>query len=116
MAGLEDIRLSLRSDEIVEGEEAEIIGEVEARAVTSKSGGQYKKYIVPVKLESGERNLWLMESEAGKIARACGAKLKDYIGATLILGIQPAEDSEGNPINTKEGKPVTNVVIKAVKK
>jgi hypothetical protein len=114
-----DMTLSLRSDEVKEGDEYKVCGEIKARSLKSKSGGVYNKFVVPVqKLGRNEKfELWTMESDAKKIVRALGRELEDYIGGILILGLEPATrvvDGVEQELRTKDGKQINNIVIRNV--
>lgn len=109
--------LSLRSDEVEEGEEFKVCGTIEKKMLVSKAGGQYPKYVIPVQKKGGEKfNLWLFEQEVVKIKRACGGQIEDYVGCKLILGRDQALNENDEPIMTKSGSPFMQVVIREVRK
>ena len=109
--------LSLRSDEIEEGEEFKVCGTIEKKMLVSKKGGQYPKYVIPVQKKNGEKyNLWMLEHEVVKIKRACGGQVEDYVGCKLVLGQEQAVNENDEPITTKDGAPFLQIVIREVRK
>jgi len=113
----EDMRLSLTAADCKDGDIMEVSGKIEEKILEAKNGGQYTKFIVPVKdAKNQEWTLWLMPYDVMKIARAKGRKLSEYLGSKLVLEINEAENDEGEKILTKKGQQVYNIGIKEVKK
>lgn len=113
--GLDKIRINLTSEDVEEDEIVEIDGEIEESVQVSKSGGKYTKYRIPVRTKDGKKaNLWAFESEVGKIVKARGTDLDEYLKAKLVLGIEPLLDENGDTIKTKSGIDVKNITIRRV--
>lgn len=119
--GLKDIKLSLRTEDIKDGDVVEIEGEATETEKTNATGGKYKNYGFPIKHKGQGYKLWLSEKETAKIVRGAGPDLKQYLGARLVLGLDAAIDKKtGQPLVYREGankgKPVMNFVIRSVER
>lgn len=89
--GLENVKMALTAQDIgsKEGDGQNFTIEGEVKDISTKFG---PRYVFPLKsTELGEVEFFGKASDAQRVIRAYGAKLKEYLGKEIRLVLQPYE-------------------------